>query len=131
MADHSESKPVDQLAKSLPSDVFKPGALRILIGVAVGAFLGGCGFAYAQTVKGDAKTEARAAADAGVERVRVEVTTLRADFEANKRDVADQLRLLRDDNHETQLDVRELYRVIRDGRRSERLEAPPVTDGGK
>lgn len=132
MAELSDSKPVDQVAKSLPSEIFRPAALRILVGVGVGVILGGCGFAYAQTVKSDAKAEARQAADAGAALIRVEVTTLRSDFETNKKDVADALRRLSDDNHETQLDVRELYRVIRDGRRSERLEAPPpITDGGR
>lgn len=38
---------------------------------------------------------------------------------------------VRADVHELQLDVRELYRVVRDGRRSERLESPPATDGGR
>ena len=32
---------------------------------------------------------------------------------------------------ELQVDIRELYRVVRDGRRSERLEQPPATDGGR
>lgn len=127
----AKPEPVDQLAKTLPSEVFKPGALRILVGVGVGIFLGGCGYAYAQTVKSDAKAEARAAVDAGAQQISADVRTLRADFEANKKDVGDALRRLSDDNHETQLDVRELYRVIRTGRSSERLEAPPVTDGGR
>lgn len=115
---------VDEIAASLPSRVFKPGALTIAVSVAVGMSLAGAGLAFAQS-------GVKTTVDAGVAPVREEVRTLRADFEANKKDVGDALRRLSDDNHETQLDVRELYRVIRDGRRSERLEAPPVTDGGR
>lgn len=78
----------------------------------LGGFLGG----YVHLVG-----EARAQADAGISPLKVRVEALETEQKQVRLDV-----------REVQLDVRELYRVIRDGRRSERLEAPPVTqDGGR
>lgn len=67
------------------------------------------------------------AQDAGAKAAQVEVKQINARVEA----IESEQKNVRSDVHELQLDVRELYRVVRDGRRSERLEAPPVTDGGR
>ncbi len=67
------------------------------------------------------------AQDAGTKAAQAETASLTprvTAIEAEQKNV-------RSDVHELQLDVRELYRVVRDGRRSERLEAPPSTDGGR
>ncbi len=67
------------------------------------------------------------AQDAGTKAAKAETATLAPRVEA----IETEQKNVRSDVHELQLDVRELYRVVRDGRRSERLEAPPVSDAGR
>ena len=61
-----EAKHVDQVAKGIPSRIFQPGALTLVVTAAIGVIAGVSGVAYAQGIKAEAKAEARAAVDAGV-----------------------------------------------------------------
>lgn len=64
-----EVKHVDQVAKTLPSRIFQPGALTLIVTAAIGVIAGVSGVAYAQGIKAEAKQGARDAVDAGVDEI--------------------------------------------------------------
>lgn len=107
----SDSPTAEAVAKSLPGKVFRPGALTVVVSVAVGMALAVSGLAFAQT-------GVKSTVDAGVRPLELRLDTV------ERRQLAQQ-----DDIHEVQVDIRALYKAVMSGERQARLETLP--DGGR
>lgn len=109
----------------LATVIFKREALLVIASCAVLLGVGGAGVVWAQA-------QTKHVSDEAVEPLVRRVQQLEDGGRRHEREEAETISELKRDVAELARDVRELYRVVKDPtRRSDRLEQPVNTDGGR